>query len=246
MTWHRVRLRPRHDDTSHASTGAGAGSIRRPARRVRRPASRTNDLHGFSRRTSGRPTRRSGLGSELDGNRRCRANSCRGCCEALGATQPARPAVRRLRLAQHGAARSGLHRRRHRRRPRAASNQERYGGRLAATFLPTRSHRPTRCRGPTSCCAATASSTCRSRTSRQAFANLRRSGATWLLTTTFLEHHENADIEYGDWRMLNLTCAPFNLPAPEAGPRRRLPRKRGRLRGQGAGVVEDRGPAADG
>jgi hypothetical protein len=47
-----------------------------------------------------------------------------------------------------------------------------------------------------------------------ALANVRRSGAMWLLTTTFLEHHENADIEDGDWRMLNLTCAPFNLPAP--------------------------------
>jgi hypothetical protein len=50
----------------------------------------------------------------------------------------------------------------------------------------------------------------------QAFDNLRRSGSTWLLTTTFLEHHENADIESGDWRMLNLTRPPFNLPVPEA------------------------------
>ena len=50
---------------------------------------------------------------------------------------------------------------------------------------------------------------------RQAFDNLRRSGSTWLLTTTFLEHHENVDIESGDWRILNLTRAPFNLPAPE-------------------------------
>jgi len=49
----------------------------------------------------------------------------------------------------------------------------------------------------------------------QAFANLRRSGSTWLLTTTFLEHDENADIETGDWRMLNLTHAPFELPPPE-------------------------------
>ena len=50
---------------------------------------------------------------------------------------------------------------------------------------------------------------------RQAFDNLRRSGSTWLLTTTFLDHHENVDIESGDWRMLNLTRPPFNLPAPE-------------------------------
>ena len=50
---------------------------------------------------------------------------------------------------------------------------------------------------------------------RQAFDNLRRSGSTWLLTTTFLDHHENVDIESGDWRILNLTRPPFNLPAPE-------------------------------
>jgi hypothetical protein len=50
---------------------------------------------------------------------------------------------------------------------------------------------------------------------RKALANLRRSGSTWLLTTTFLEHLENVDIEDGDWRMLNLTRPPFSLPMPE-------------------------------
>jgi hypothetical protein len=50
---------------------------------------------------------------------------------------------------------------------------------------------------------------------RLAFENLRRSGSTWLLTTTFLDHHENTDIESGDWRILNLTSPPFNLPTPE-------------------------------
>ena len=50
----------------------------------------------------------------------------------------------------------------------------------------------------------------------QAFDNLQRSGSTWLLTTTFLDHQENADIESGDWRILSLTRPPFNLPAPEA------------------------------
>lgn len=49
-----------------------------------------------------------------------------------------------------------------------------------------------------------------------AFRNLRRSGSIWLLTTTFLESEENADIEDGDWRMLNLERAPFHLPPPEA------------------------------
>jgi methyltransferase family protein len=48
----------------------------------------------------------------------------------------------------------------------------------------------------------------------RAFANIRRSGAKYLLTTTFLDHHENVDIDDGDWRILNLEKAPFNLPAP--------------------------------
>ena len=48
----------------------------------------------------------------------------------------------------------------------------------------------------------------------RALANIRRSGARYLLTTTFLDHLENADIDDGDWRILNLEKAPFNLPAP--------------------------------
>ncbi len=48
----------------------------------------------------------------------------------------------------------------------------------------------------------------------RALANIRASGATYLLTTTFLEHDANTDIEDGDWRMLNLERAPFNLPPP--------------------------------
>jgi hypothetical protein len=49
---------------------------------------------------------------------------------------------------------------------------------------------------------------------RRALANIRASGAKYLLTTTFLEHEVNTDIEDGDWRMLNLERAPFNLPPP--------------------------------
>lgn len=49
-----------------------------------------------------------------------------------------------------------------------------------------------------------------------AFANLRRSGARHLLTTTFTEHGDNADAVDGDWRLLNLERAPFHLPAPLA------------------------------
>jgi hypothetical protein len=48
----------------------------------------------------------------------------------------------------------------------------------------------------------------------RALANIRTSGATYLLTTTFLEHEANTDIEDGDWRMLNLEYSPFNLPPP--------------------------------
>ncbi|WP_225769243.1 class I SAM-dependent methyltransferase [Inquilinus sp. Marseille-Q2685] len=47
-----------------------------------------------------------------------------------------------------------------------------------------------------------------------AFANLRRSGSTWLLTTTFLELQGNRAIADGDWRPLNLQRPPFGLPAP--------------------------------
>jgi len=48
----------------------------------------------------------------------------------------------------------------------------------------------------------------------RALDNIRASGARYLLTTTFLEHDANADIDDGDWRMLNLECAPFNLSPP--------------------------------
>lgn len=48
----------------------------------------------------------------------------------------------------------------------------------------------------------------------RAFANLRRSGSTWLLTTTFLELQANRAIVDGDWRPLNLERPPFSLPAP--------------------------------
>lgn len=50
----------------------------------------------------------------------------------------------------------------------------------------------------------------------RALDRIRTSGAGWLLATTFLEHDANQDIPDGDWRMLNLECAPFNLPRPEA------------------------------
>jgi hypothetical protein len=48
-----------------------------------------------------------------------------------------------------------------------------------------------------------------------ALANFRRSGATWLLTTTFPDVAENRDIATGQWRRIDLTKAPFRLPPPE-------------------------------
>ncbi|MDI1263210.1 MAG: class I SAM-dependent methyltransferase [bacterium] len=48
----------------------------------------------------------------------------------------------------------------------------------------------------------------------RAVANLRRSGATWLITTTFPDWQANADCEDGDWRALNFQREPFDWGAP--------------------------------
>ena len=48
----------------------------------------------------------------------------------------------------------------------------------------------------------------------RAFENLKRSGSRYLLTTTFVELEENADIASGDWRPLNLQKPPFTLAEP--------------------------------
>jgi hypothetical protein len=48
----------------------------------------------------------------------------------------------------------------------------------------------------------------------RAAANFRRSGATWLIATTFPEWRTNRDCEDGDWRALNLQRAPFDWDAP--------------------------------
>ena len=47
----------------------------------------------------------------------------------------------------------------------------------------------------------------------KAIENFKRSGATYLLTTTFTERGENEDL-FGIWRTLNLQKAPYNLPEP--------------------------------
>jgi hypothetical protein len=46
--------------------------------------------------------------------------------------------------------------------------------------------------------------------------NLRRTGAQYLLATTFVGEHDNHDIATGGWRPLNLQRPPFSFPAPLA------------------------------
>ncbi|MCL2428252.1 MAG: class I SAM-dependent methyltransferase [Alphaproteobacteria bacterium] len=48
----------------------------------------------------------------------------------------------------------------------------------------------------------------------RAVENFRRSGAAWLITTTFSEWQQNADCEDGDWRALNFRHAPFDWGRP--------------------------------
>jgi SAM-dependent methyltransferase len=51
---------------------------------------------------------------------------------------------------------------------------------------------------------------------RRALDNFRRSGATWLLTTTFTGDRANHDIVTGDWRPIMLHKAPYGFPTPVA------------------------------
>jgi len=47
----------------------------------------------------------------------------------------------------------------------------------------------------------------------KALQNFKRSGSTYLLTTTFTDRPKNEDL-FGIWRTLNLQKAPYNLPEP--------------------------------
>jgi hypothetical protein len=49
---------------------------------------------------------------------------------------------------------------------------------------------------------------------RRALANVKLSGALFLLMTNFLSLERNDDIEDGDWRPLNFQLPPFSLKAP--------------------------------
>lgn len=48
----------------------------------------------------------------------------------------------------------------------------------------------------------------------KALRNIKKSGATYLLVTNFMNTRENVDIATGNWRPINLTEAPFNFPDP--------------------------------
>lgn len=48
----------------------------------------------------------------------------------------------------------------------------------------------------------------------RAVANIRKRGAKYLLTTTFLEHSVNVDTTTGGWRTLNMESPPFSFPRP--------------------------------
>jgi hypothetical protein len=52
------------------------------------------------------------------------------------------------------------------------------------------------------------------RETRKALETFKRSGATWLLTTTFTGPRENRDIALGDWRPISLERPPYNFPKP--------------------------------
>ena len=45
--------------------------------------------------------------------------------------------------------------------------------------------------------------------------NIKKSGATYLLVTTYPSVKENKDIHTGMWRPLNLNISPFSFPEPE-------------------------------
>lgn len=60
-------------------------------------------------------------------------------------------------------------------------------------------------------------------TAQQTLELFKRSGSTYLITTTFPERSGNTDARLGGWRPLNLQAAPFNLPPPIVLLRERAP-----------------------
>lgn len=50
---------------------------------------------------------------------------------------------------------------------------------------------------------------------KEAVANIKASGSTWLLTTTFPNLGTNEEIVTGEWRRIDLQKPPFGFPAPD-------------------------------
>jgi hypothetical protein len=50
---------------------------------------------------------------------------------------------------------------------------------------------------------------------KASIANFRRSGSTYLLTTTYEQLRKNENVLTGSWRPLNLQLAPFKFPSPQ-------------------------------
>lgn len=49
---------------------------------------------------------------------------------------------------------------------------------------------------------------------RRAVANLKKSGSTWLVATTFQKYRPIPEIDDGSWRPVNLCLPPFSWPIP--------------------------------
>ena len=72
---------------------------------------------------------------------------------------------------------------------------------------------------------------------RAALRNFRRSGATYLLTTTFTDCVKNTDLRWGKiWRPLNLQLPPFNFSAPRALINENCTEENGRFRDKCLGL----------
>ena len=50
---------------------------------------------------------------------------------------------------------------------------------------------------------------------QKAIHNIKKSGSKYLMSTTFIDYHENHNIPTGHWRPINLQDAPFNFPSPD-------------------------------
>jgi hypothetical protein len=71
---------------------------------------------------------------------------------------------------------------------------------------------------------------------RAALANIHRSGARYLIATTFIDRGRNAEARTGWWRTLDLQAAPFHFPPPLRTIDERCLENGGRFRDKRLGV----------